>query len=67
METSILPGAVGIGQGVMVLTKKLTLTRCKERFFYNEGVETLAQRGGKCLIPGNLQGQVRWGCEQLDV
>ena len=36
--------------------------------FYSEGGETLeevAQRGGRCPIPGNVQGQVGWGFEQL--
>jgi len=36
-------------------------------FFYSEGGETLAevaQRGGRCPIPGNIQGQVGRGSEQ---
>jgi len=35
--------------------------------FYLEGDETLAQvaqRGGRCPIPGRVQGQVGWGSEQ---
>jgi len=39
----------------------------KEDIFYNEGGETLkqvAQRGGQCPIPGNVQGQVGQGSEQ---
>ena len=35
--------------------------------FYYEGAETLAQvaqRGGRCPIPGNTQGQVGRGSEQ---
>jgi len=24
-------------------------------------------KGGRCPIPGNIQGQVRWGSEQPDV
>ena len=38
--------------------------------FYNEGGETLAQvaqRGGRCPIPGNIQGQVGRGSEQPDL
>jgi len=38
--------------------------------FYTEGGETLdqvAQRGGRCPIPGNIQGQVGRGSEQLDL
>jgi len=34
---------------------------------YIEGGETLAwvaQRGGRCSIPGNIQGQAGWGFEQ---
>jgi len=34
--------------------------------FYNENGETLAQvsqRGGRCPIPGNTEGQVGWGSE----
>jgi len=41
----------------------------KEEMFYNEGGETLAQvaqRGGRCPIPGNIQGQVGWGSEKPD-
>ena len=37
--------------------------------FYNEGGEALAQvaqRGGRCPIPGNIQGQVGRGFEQPD-
>ena len=33
----------------------------------SEGGETLAQvaqKGGRCPIPGNIQGQVGWGSEQ---
>jgi len=36
-------------------------------FFYDEGCETLqqvAQRGGRCPIPGNIQGQAGLGSEQ---
>ena len=35
--------------------------------FYNEGGETLeqvAQRGSRCPVPGNIQGQAGWGPEQ---
>jgi len=41
----------------------------KEEIFYDEGSETLAQvaqRGGGCPIPGNIQGQVGQGSEQPD-
>jgi len=41
----------------------------KEELFYHEGGETLAQvaqRGGRCPIPGNIQGQVGQGSEQPD-
>ena len=37
---------------------------------YGEGGETLeqvAQRGGRCPIPGKIQGQVGWGSEQPDL
>jgi len=37
---------------------------------YNEGGETLedvAQRGGRCPTPGNIQGQAGWGSEQADL
>jgi len=37
--------------------------------FYDEGGETLAQvaqRGGRCPIPGNIPGQVGRGSEQPD-
>jgi len=41
----------------------------REKFFCDEGAETLAQiapRGGRCPIPGNIQGQVGRGSEQPD-
>jgi len=37
-------------------------------FFYNEGSEALAQvtqRGGECLIPGDVQGHAEQGSEHL--
>jgi len=37
---------------------------------YNEGGETLeqvAQRAGRCPIPGNIQGQVGRGSDQPDL
>jgi len=45
-------------------------SRYKEEIFYHEGGETLAhvvQRGCRCPIPGNIQGQVGWGFEQPDL
>jgi len=39
----------------------------RKKFFYHEGGETLAQvaqRGSGGPIPGNIQGQVGWSCEQ---
>ena len=42
-------------------------TTYKEEIFYNESGETLrqvAQRGGRCPTPGNIQGQAGWGSEQ---
>ena len=38
-------------------------------FFYDESSQTLAQiaqRGGRCPLPGNIQNQVGWGSEQPD-
>jgi len=40
----------------------------RKKFFCNEGGETLeqvTQRGGRCLIPGNIPGQTGRGSEQL--
>ncbi|KAK4818784.1 LOW QUALITY PROTEIN: hypothetical protein QYF61_019130 [Mycteria americana] len=45
-------------------------TRHKEEIFHNEGgemLEQVAQRGGRCPMPGNIQGQVGWGSEQPDL
>ncbi|KAK4815290.1 hypothetical protein QYF61_026195 [Mycteria americana] len=42
----------------------------RQNFFYSEGGERLAQvvqRGGRCPIPGNIQGQVGQGSEQPDL
>ena len=41
----------------------------KKKFFYDEGGETLkqvAQRGGRCPIPGNIQGQVGRGSNLVE-
>ena len=43
--------------------------RCKEEALHCERGETLAQvaqRGGRCPIPGNIPGQVGRGSEQPD-
>ena len=45
-------------------------TGYKEEIFHDEGGETLAQvaqRGGRCPIPGSIPGQVGRGSEQPDV
>jgi len=42
----------------------------RKKFLYDEGGETLAQvaqRGGRCPIPGNIQGQAGQGSEQPDL
>ena len=44
-------------------------TGYKEETVYAEGGEILAlvaQRGGRCPMPGNVQGQVGWGSDQPD-
>ncbi|KAK4812027.1 LOW QUALITY PROTEIN: hypothetical protein QYF61_025018 [Mycteria americana] len=49
---------------------KLKRTRYKEEIFYNEGGEALeqvTQRGGRCPILGNIQGQVEWSSQQPDL
>ena len=56
----------GVAQGSV---HSSTIRTCTD-FFYNESGETLAQvaqRGGRCPIPGNTQGQVGWGPEQPDL
>ena len=48
----------------------LLQTGYKEEIFYSEGAETLqqvSQRGGRCPIPGNTQGQAGRGSEQPDL
>ena len=40
---------------------------CEEEIFYNnvgEALAQIAQRGGGCPIPGDIQGQHGWGSEQ---
>lgn len=34
---------------------------------YSEKLEHIAQRGGRCSIPGNIQGQVKQGSEEPDL
>jgi len=49
---------------------KLKECRFKKEIFYTEGGETLAQvaqRDGRCHIPGNVQSQVGRGSEQPDL
>jgi len=44
--------------------------RYKKEILYCEGGEALeqvAQRGGKCPSPGNVQGQAGWGSEKFDL
>ena len=44
--------------------------RYKQENFYDEGFETLeqfTQRGGRCPVPGNVQGQVAQVSEQPDL
>jgi len=55
---------------VVLYKKRGVQTRYKEEIFCNEGGETLtqvAQRGGRCPILGNIQGQVGRGSEQPDL
>ena len=45
-------------------------TGYKEDIFYTEGGEALervAQRGGRCTLPGNNQGQIGRSSEQSDL
>lgn len=49
------------GQGAMVINGKRADLGYKEDIFYYEGDEILAQvarNGSRCLIPGNIQGQM---------
>ncbi|KAK4813719.1 hypothetical protein QYF61_020926 [Mycteria americana] len=50
------------GHGFKLQEGRFRLNR-RKKFFYNEGGDTLAQvaqRGGRCPIPGNSQGQKIW-------
>jgi len=45
-------------------------TRDQKDIFHSEGGETqeqVAQRSGRCPIPGNIQGQAGGGSEQPDL
>jgi len=56
------------GQRVVVLNqKRVDSDGYKAEFFYTEDgepLEQVAQRCGRCPIPGNIQGQVGQGSEQ---
>ena len=42
---------------------------CKEKGFYDQGSEALAQvtqRGGRCPALGDIKGEAGWGSEQPD-
>ena len=63
MGTDFFTGPVAIGQGGRF---RLDI---RKNFFYNEGGETLeqvAQRGGRCPIPGNIVGQVGRGSDLVE-
>ena len=55
----------------MVLNwKRVDWTISWEEILYCEGGETLeqaAQRGCECPLPGGIQGQAGWSCEQPDL
>ena len=36
----------------------------RKKIFTMRVVRQVAQRGGRCPIPGNIQGQVGWGSER---
>lgn len=69
MGINVLAGPVTVGKGVMALNqKKVDLDQMYEKMFHNEDDETwehIAQRGGLCPIPRNIQGQAGQGSEQL--
>jgi len=59
-----------IEQGKMVSSSKRFWVRYKEKIFYSEGGEALeqvVQRGIRCSIPGDIQGQAGPGSEQPDL
>ena len=57
------------GNGFKLKKKGEIWTGYKESFFNksNEALAQVAQRGGGCLVPGDIQGQAGWGSEQPDV
>lgn len=69
MGINVLAGPVTVGKEVMALKqKKVDLDQMYEEMFHNEDGETweqIAQRGGLCPIPRNIQGQAGEGSEQL--
>lgn len=73
--TDFLSGYAVIGQVEMASNRKRycpekgqIYVRYKEEIFhYESDKEQVAQRGGKCPMPGNIQGQVKWSSEQPDL
>ncbi len=50
--------------------KEVDSDQTSGKIFYTESggtLEQVAQRGGRCPIPGNIQGQVGRGSEQPDL
>ena len=68
MESSLAGSAV-IGQAKWFQTKRKDYTGYKEKkIFYSKGsraLERVAQRGGGCLILGDIQGAAGSGSEHL--
>lgn len=61
MGTEFLAGPSVIGKGEQFQTKRGQIqTTYKQENFYDEGdekLEQVAQKGGSCPMPGNIQGQ----------
>lgn len=67
METNFLAESIVTGQGLMVLNQECKFRLDLRKKSCTMKVAQVVHRGGKCSIPGNVQGNVGQGSWQPDL